>query len=257
MTSDTAFEYLLTSRNPGVVCILDRLLGNLSIGADICLSVSQALDQFSQGSIDLTVVDWDDDTADLLRGMRKSDRWHKPAVVAVSPRDYPVSGAHAVLHKPVTQESGAVSLRVAYSRRLCHYRRRTRYALMSSVPTSYDDDRSVDITITDIGDGGFGFVSKEEVLLGDVSRLRIQSPGAERPISIEARVRWTRTYGDAGCECPQIPLTDLGILDDWLKSKAQIKKPFAMMLRQRGLVGSLRPSPCSERWSRSDQNESR
>ena len=178
MTSDTALEYLLIPRSPGVVCILDRFLGNLSIGVQIC--VSQTLDQFAPGSIDPIVVDWDDDTADLLRGMRKSDRWHKPSAAAVFPRDYPVSGAHVVLPKPVTQESGAISLRVGYSRRLCHYRRRRpRYALMRSVPTGYHDDRSVDVTITDIGHGGFGFVGQEEVLWAMFRAFVSPSPCSE------------------------------------------------------------------------------
>jgi hypothetical protein len=179
MTSDTAFEYLLIPRNPGVVCVLDRFLGNLSIGVHIC--VSQTLDQVAPGSIDPIVVDWDDDTADLLHGMRTSDRWHKPSAVAVSPPDYPVSGAHVVLPKPVTEESGAISLRVGYSRRLCHYRRRrTRYVLMGSVPTSYHDDRSVDITIADIGDGGVGFVSQEEALWAMFRAFVSPSPCSEQ-----------------------------------------------------------------------------
>jgi len=135
------------------------LLGSLSISAHLCLNASKALDQFSQVGIDLMVVDWDEDTADLLSGVQKSDRWHKPTVVAISPCDYPVSGAHVVLDKPVTEESGAISLRV----------------------------------------------------------------------SIEARVRWTRNYGTAGCEYLHIPPTDLGILDDWLKSKTHVKKPFVVM----------------------------
>jgi hypothetical protein len=229
ITFDMAFECLLICRDPDVVRILDRLLGNLSISAHICLNVPKALGQLSQGSIDLIVVDGEDDTAELVGELHNSDSWHKPTVLALTAGDYPVTGAHVVLHRPVTEESCAVSLRSAYSRMLGDYRRRARYPVMSSVQASNGDNRSMDITITDIGDGGFGFISKEGVSPGDVLRLRLLLPGAERPISVEARVRWTRNCGAAGCEYLHICPTALWVLDDWLKSRTQIKKLSVVM----------------------------
>jgi hypothetical protein len=51
-------------------------------------------------------------------------------------------------------------------------------------------------------------------------------PATERAIYIQARVQWARNYGAVGCEYVRIPPVDLDILHDWLKSKAQIKKPL-------------------------------
>ena len=133
MTSEMAFECLLVSRDPSVVCTLNRLLANLSISTNLCLSSSKAFDQLSEGSTDLIIVDWEEDSADLLHRIHKSGKWHKPTVIAVSSLDYPVSGAHVVLRKPVTEISGAKSLKAAYSRMLYDYRRHARYALMNSV----------------------------------------------------------------------------------------------------------------------------
>jgi hypothetical protein len=109
---------------------------------------------------------------------------------------------------------------------LSEYRRHRRHALMSSVQATGSDGRSVVVTITNIGDGGFGFISKEEFSIGDVLRFRLLPPAAEGPISLEARVRWTGRFGAAGCEYTHIPPSDLSILDGWLKSKIQIKKPL-------------------------------
>jgi len=55
--------------------------------------------------------------------------------------------------------------------------------------------------------------------------LRLLLPGTERAIYVQARIRWTRDYGAAGCEFLRIPPVDLNILRDWLRSKNQIKKP--------------------------------
>jgi CheY-like chemotaxis protein len=226
MTSDMAFECLLVSRDPSVVSTMNKLLGDLSISTNICLSASKAADHLSEGSTDLVVVDWEDDSANLLRKIQKSGNWQKPTIVAVSSRDYSVPGVHVVVRKPVTEASVASSLKAAYSRMLYDYRRHARYALMSSVRATDGNNRAVDITITDIGDGGVGLSSREEFAVGDVLSFPLLLPGAIRPIHIEARIQWARNYGAAGCEYLRIPPVDLNILHDWLKSKTQIKKPL-------------------------------
>lgn len=225
MTSEMAFECLLVSRDPNVVCIMSKLLGSLSISTNVCLSSSKAYDRLAGSSTDLIILDWEDDSADLLHKIHKSGVWYKPTVVAVSARDCPIVGAHILLRKPVTEASGTMSLKAAYSKMLCDYRRHARYALMSSVQATDQNNRSVNVTITDIGDGGVGISSKEEFSIGNVLRIRLLLPGAERPIYFEARVQWARNYGAAGCEYLRIPPVDLSILHDWLKSKTQIKKP--------------------------------
>src|SRR5271169_6054714 len=116
MTSDMAFECLLVSRDPGVVCTMNKILGNLSISTNICLSAAKAFDQLSEGSTDLVVVDCEDESAEFLRNIQKSGNWHKPTVVAVLSKDYPVPGAHVVVHKPATEASVAKALKAAYTR---------------------------------------------------------------------------------------------------------------------------------------------
>jgi hypothetical protein len=225
LTPDMAFECLLVSRDPGVVCVMDKLLKNLSICTNICVSSTKALDQVSKGSTDLIVVDWQDDSAEFVGRIRELTGWQKPTVVALSPDDNTVLDADVVLRKPVTDKSGAKSLKVAYSRMLCDHRRHARYALMSTVSAVDDKGRTIDVTIRDIGDGGVGITTKHPFTVGDALSLRLLLPGTERAIYIQARIRWTRDYGAAGCEFLRIPPVDLNILRDWLRSKSQIKKP--------------------------------
>jgi CheY-like chemotaxis protein len=229
VTSDMAFECLLVSRDPGVVYVMNRLLNNLSISTNVCLSSSRAFDQLSGGSTDLVIVDWEDDSAEFLERARNLSGWQKLTVVAVSPTDRPVPGANVVLRKPVTDESGAKSLKVVYSRMLYDHRRHTRYALMRSASATDDHNRCVDVTILDIGDGGVGLSTKQEFTVGDTLSFRLLLPGTDRAIYIQARVQWTRHYGAVGCEFLRIPPVDLNILHDWLTSKNQIKKPVVQI----------------------------
>jgi CheY-like chemotaxis protein len=222
-----AFECLLISRDANVVCMVNKLLDNLSINTNICLSSSKALDQLTQGSADLVIVDWEDDSAELIGNIRKSRGWQKPTVLAVSPANGPVLGADVLLRKPVTLEECAKSLRAAYSRMMYDYRRHCRYAVMSTVRATDEGGRLVDVTVTDIGDGGVGLRTKEDLKLGDTLSFRLSLPDTSRAILIEARVQWTRQYGAVGCEFLRIPPVDLNILHDWLTRKNKVKKPSA------------------------------
>jgi CheY-like chemotaxis protein len=227
VTPDMAFECLLVSRDTNVVAIVNKLLDNLSISTNICVSSSNAMDQLAQGSADLVIVDCEDDSVELIGNIRKSRGWHKPTVVAVSPTGCPALGADVLLCKPVTPEACAKSLRAAYSRMIHDHRRHSRYAVMNTVRATDEGGRSLDVTVTDIGDGGVGLTAKQDFKSGDTLSFHVLLPGTARAIFIEARVQWTRQYGALGCEFLRIPPADLNILHGWLTSKSQIKKPAA------------------------------
>ncbi len=226
MTSDMAFECLLVSRDPSLFSTISRILRNLSISTDVCLSLSKACEVLDKGSTDLIVIDWEDqDSAELMNRIWKGGKWKKPTVVAISSLNCTLPGAHVVLKRPVTLESGTQSLKTAYSRMLVDYRRHARYALMMSVVATGDDGRTFSVMVSDIGDGGLGLSTKEELIIGDILSFRLRLPGTQRDILVQARVLWRRDFGRVGCEFLRIPPVDLTILHDWLKGKSQIKKP--------------------------------
>lgn len=226
MTPDMAFECLLVSRDTNVVGLVNKLLDNLSVSTNICVR-SKVLDHLAEGSTDLVIVDCEDDSAELIGSIRKSRGWQKPTVVAVSTTNCPALGADVLLCKPVTPEACAKSLRAAYSRMLYDYRRHSRFSVMSSVIATINQRSGVEVTITNIGDGGIGLSSKQDFRTGDTLSFHLLLPGTDRAISIEARVQWTRQYGAVGCEFVHIPPPDLNILHGWLTTKNQIKKPAA------------------------------
>ena len=227
VTSDMAFECLFVSRDPSLFSIFGRALRDLSISMDVCLSASKALDLVGKGRTDLIVIDWENENSpELLRGIWKGGKWRQPTVVAVSSSDTPVPGAHVVLRKPVTPASGAKCMKTAYSMMLLDYRRHTRHALMIPLVAKCGDGRAMSVTITNIGYGGVGLSTTQELVIGDVLSFRLLLPGAPKDILVCARVLWTFEQGRAGCEFMRLPPVDLMILDEWLKAKAQIKKPL-------------------------------
>jgi len=227
MTPDMAFECLLVSRDATLFNVVDRILRALSIKTRVCLSYPKAIGQLERGSSDLVVIDCENDEASELL----DKIWHdggkaKPTVVVISSSGAQVRGAHIVLKKPVTLESGESAFKQAYSRMVLDFRRRARHSIMLPVSATCDDGRSTMVIVTDIGDGGVGLSTQHSLATGDVLQFRLRLRAAPRKILIRARVLWTRDYGRFGCEFVGIPPVDLMILQDWLKAKSSLKKPL-------------------------------
>lgn len=228
VTPEMAFECLLVSRDPKVVCTLNRALDNLSITTKVCLNYSDALKELTGGSTDLVVIDCVEETpaTKLLNQIHDSHIMWNKTVVAVSSVGQPIPGTYMVLRKPVTAESGAKGLKLVYTRLLQDHRRHARYAVLTPVVATNSENRIFPVTITNIGDGGLGLSTAEALTIGDLLSFQLLLPDARRAIRIEARVLWTREYGISGCEFVRIPPIDLDILHEWLRSRCRIKKPL-------------------------------
>jgi hypothetical protein len=225
MTSELAFQCLFVSRDPEVFRVVASILRELSIAIEICLRPSKAAAILESSTTDLVVIDWEgEESSDLIQKIWK-DKKKKPTLVAIASDDYPLPGAHIVIKKPLTAESGAKSFRTVYQRMLIDYRRHVRHALMVPVLATTAEGSQISLTVTDIGDGGVGLASKQKLLVGDVLSFRLLLPGAPREVLIHVRVLWGREYARFGCEFLRIPPVDLMIVHDWLKVKGQVKKP--------------------------------
>lgn len=227
MTPEMAFECLLVSPDPSVFCTMHRILTDFSIATNICLSASKAADLLEEGSTDLIVIDWEAESSiELVREVTQSRSRQKPTVLAVAPKDHALPGVHVVVQKPVTRESGTISMRTAYTRMVHDFRKHVRYAVMAPVQVTDQHKRTLSVTVTNIGEGGVGLSARDSLSIGDVLSFQLCLPGTQRDLSIQARVLWARGYGAAGCEFARITALDRQILLDWIKGRCLIKKPL-------------------------------
>lgn len=227
MTPELAFQCFLVSRDPAVICTLGPILQDLSVCTDVCPDPSKVVDVLGQVSTDLLVVDLEDECSMKLIGRLYESHVHqKPTILAVSTRDRAVRGVHVVLRKPVTRESGLKSLRTAYSRMLEDFRKHTRLAVMTSVLASDENNRTISVIVTNVGEGGVGLSAKETLTIGRTLSFLLPLPGLKSEIHVQARVLWTRNYGAAGCEFVHISHLDKQLLYAWLESRYRIKRPL-------------------------------
>jgi response regulator RpfG family c-di-GMP phosphodiesterase len=226
MTPDMAFEGLLVSGNAEVLGNMSRVLRDLSVSTNVCLSSSKAVDMLKEGTADLVVIDWEGEASSELLQKIWQSRKRKPTIIALSLLDQPIRGAHATVQKPLTAESATKSMKHAYSRMLLDHRRNARFVVMLPVRATDEADQSIEVMVTDIGGGGIGLRADEKLTVGETLALRLLLPGATKEIHIQARVLWTAQYGAAGCEFVRMPPVDLDILQVWLKARIRVKKPL-------------------------------
>jgi hypothetical protein len=230
MTPEMAFECLLISDDPTVLSTMDPILHDFSICTSVCPQAQRTGDWLDKRATDLIVVDLEAiHSRDLLRGIQEFRVWQRPTVLAVSAVEHSLPGVHIILRKPVTHESGMRSLKLAYSKMLQDFRKHTRFALMESVLVTDEKNRTFPVTVTNIGAGGVGLKTNQEVQVGNVLSFRVRLRGLENEISIRACVRWARPHGIAGCEFVHVPPPDLQLLHAWLESRYRIKQPLTVI----------------------------
>jgi hypothetical protein len=227
MTPEMAFECSLISNDPAVLSAMGPLLRDFSIQASVYPSTSNVGKLLAEGATDLIVIDVESPNyPELLQELAKAQRRLKPTVLAVSATDAALPGIQIVLRKPFTAESGLRSLKNAYSRMLRDFRQHTRFALMARVLATVDENGTLPLTITNIGAGGVGVATNEKLTIGTTLSFKIELPGLNNPISIRARVLWTRHNRIAGCKFMHVPPFDAKLLHAWLESRYRIKKPL-------------------------------
>ena len=219
---------------------MDKILHDFSIHTNVCQNPLRAVDFLADGATDLIVIDMESEhSPELMQKIVESRMRQKPTILAVSAGDCVIPGVHVTLRKPVTPESGATSLKTAYSRMLRDYRKHTRFALMTPVMATDVNNRTFSVTVTNIGEGGVGLTTnidmvergvgptaKEILAVGSIVSFRVPLPGLTSKIYIQARILWTRQYGAAGCEFARIPPGDLQILHAWLETRYRFKRPL-------------------------------
>ncbi|HZR55796.1 MAG TPA: PilZ domain-containing protein [Terriglobales bacterium] len=230
MTPELAFEALLVSQDSAVLNIMHSVLTGFSMDVDVCVRPSQAIENFSRHSVDLVVVDCEQALApQIIENVAASRLCPKPTILAVV-SDANASGAakragaHMIVTKPVKAESSAMVIKQVYSRMIREHRRYERLALMKVVSAKKESGSYFPVTISDVGEGGVGLLTKERLKIGEILECRLLLAGAEREIHISVQVLWTKPYGMAGAEFVNIDSSDLRVLYRWLWSKCTIKK---------------------------------
>ncbi len=225
MTPEMQFECLLVCRDASAHSVLRRVLRDFSISVEHCLSFSTAQVALAGGGHDIVVVDCEGKASSEFVAQIMHKR-KKPTVVAILADGDPPPAAHFTVRQPLTIDSASSCLKSAHSRMLLEYRLHARHALLAHVTATDESNRPFPISVTDIGESGIGIKTGKRLDVGKVFSLTLPLPELERPLYMQVRVVWTRSYGTAGCELVSMPPVDSGVLRSWLQNKIRVKKPL-------------------------------
>ena len=226
MTPEMAFESLLVSGDPALACTMASVLDSFSIEVEHSRSAVRACELIAGRKYELVIIDWDgDDSYRFLHAIWNLPKRRTPTIVALSASHPHIAGAHFTIRKPVEIGVTTQSLKAVYSHMALDYRVSARFALMANVVAKDKSGRRIPVTVTDIGEGGIGFASKETLIQGDELSLILPLPQAPVPLHIQTRILWTRDYGTAGGYFLSMPPFDRHLLSSWFRAKTQVKKP--------------------------------
>jgi len=229
MIADMTFECMLVSRDVRILSLMVRLLDGLSIHTQVSMTITRALELLPRTTADLVIIDCDESDAhvDFFQEIWSTGKHKKPTIMAISSTGRSIPGAHVIVTKPLTYESGLRYIKIAYERMVHEYRRHARHVVMIPIHARDEQDRVTRGTVTDIGQRGVGLQLKDVVEVDQTLSFDLPLPGGSRAIHIESRVLWTRRYAEgsdpvAGCEFLRIPPVDSEILRDWLNARCKL-----------------------------------
>jgi hypothetical protein len=227
MNAETTFEALVLSRDVSAFRVVNLCLRELSIVTNICFSADKAAGELKPNRTDLVLLDFDThECSALLRQIWRCGTGKRPTIVALSRTATHIPGAHFVLQKPMTHAPAITSFRAIYRYMLLNYRQHARCSVM--LPADIiDENLSVrKLIVTDIGQGGMGLMTREEIAVGSILKLKLELPETPRCMRVEARVLWKRAYSRLGCDFHRISTIDAIMLQEWIRNRCGVKKPL-------------------------------
>ena len=210
-----------------IVRVLRRVLGDLEIDIDLCLSSEAALRKLTRQRFEAIIVDCGSDGApEVLKSARSAPCNRQAVAVAIVD---PVMGlkavfglgAHFVLYKPVSSERAKASFRAARALMKSERRRNVRVPVQVPVvvrSTGVGGNMKVD-TI-DLSEGGMAIHMPHGRRPTNPLQISFTLPGTSDPMEIPAEFAWEGLRGQAGLRFMQLSAQNVRQLRDWLNQNS-------------------------------------
>lgn len=218
-------QALLVSADDSAADVLGRVLPTLGLAMDRLSDQETTLARIQQQKFDALIVDFDDPKAadDVLNVARRVGSG--PLTVALvgdrtKVRAILSSGAHFVLHKPLSDETARAGLRPAAALLSRERRRAIRVPVQAPVSITLPDERKLDGILLDLSETGMDVLTAEPQIAGSLLSFHFQLPDGALEIEAHGRVAWANPNGQTGVHFVDVPETVTAELKAWLKTAA-------------------------------------
>jgi CheY-like chemotaxis protein len=218
-------QALLVSTDDSAADVLGRVLPTLGMAMDRSSDPETSVARIQQQKFDALVVDFDDaKVADevLKTTQRLGSSALTVALVGDSSKVRGIlsSGAHFVLHKPISDEAAKAGLRPAAALLSRERRRAFRVPVQAPVAITLSDTRKMDGILLDLSETGMDVLTAEAQLPGSLLFFHFQLPDGALEIEAHGRVAWANPNGQTGVHFLDLPENITAQLRNWLKAAA-------------------------------------
>ena len=213
---------LLFTHDVRVLNVMNQVLGNFSIGTEVCQDPVTAIDAVTHRRLDAIIVDWQDSetTTRIVRSARKSSPNSSSTIVAlVNPGNEThalLVGANFMIHKPADLEHADRCMRAAYGTMLQNRRRAARVPVDIPVTARVAELGLVAARISDLSIGGLALQCDQPLQMNWEVLAHFVLPGTNHSIHVTGKVVNANSTGRAGLRFSFVHEDDLEVLENWL-----------------------------------------
>jgi DNA-binding response OmpR family regulator len=218
-------QALLITGDSSAADVLGRVLSGYGISTDWLSDSETAMARLLQQRFDALVVDFDalDAAKELLQRARKLGCEPLSIALVGDPtqvRGILDSGAHFILHKPVTEAAAQAGLRAAVALLRRERRRAFRVPVQAAVEITLPDQHKIDGILLDLSETGMDVLTPEEQAPGSLLAFHFRLPDDSIEVTANGQVAWANPNGQTGVQFLNLPDTLRDDLKQWLKSMA-------------------------------------
>jgi len=221
-----ALTSLLVCSDRHAVQVLSRILRDLSIAVEPCGDLRMARARLEDRHFDALLVDCQDGSAAvaLIAQARDTPTNKSIVVIAVVSEEQEVGaifakGANFVLHRPISHERAAHSMRAARDLMRNERRVRTRIPVQADTSITYADKENVPASLLDVSEDGISLHSDNKLPPYGKVYFQFALPGSASLIRLSGEVMWQDSSGRVGIRFAQVPGVSRRLLNHWLQAK--------------------------------------
>jgi CheY-like chemotaxis protein len=226
-----SLQALLVSKDDAAADVLSRVLAGFAVAVERFSEIEIASQRLAEHRFDCLIVDFDEpETANQLLQAGSAAKPASLVTLALLSDESAVrqtlqSGAKFILHKPLSDEQAAATLRAVTAMLRRERRRSFRVAVQLPIQVSTSGGDQVEGIVLDLSQTGMDVLAAQPLLIGSLLGLRFALPDGSSEIDAHGEIAWASPNGQAGVRFLEMPEAQVEQLKTWLLSNTPEAPP--------------------------------
>jgi DNA-binding response OmpR family regulator len=215
-------QALLVTKDDDAAEVLSRVLASFAVSIERFSEIEIALQRLGEQRFDGLIVDFDE--PETARQLLQSAHLCKPGAMITMAlvhdegtiRETLQNGAKFILHKPVSAEQAAATLRAVTAMLRRERRRSFRVPVQAPVQVTASTGEPLEGIMLDLSQTGMDVLVAQPLLPSALIRLKFSLPDGSSEIDAHAEVAWANPNGQSGVRFVDLPESQGEQLKTWL-----------------------------------------